>query len=249
MNALSLGIFHPQTAGAASLYFDGQYSENHTDAQNWYFDDAFTIPANRVPTNTDTVYLAGGTCADTGGLSYATLYVSAGGIVTTNAGAIVIEDNAGTIVTNNGIVNTNSNSIELNSGDGIVSTNNATVTRNCGTITNDYGTAGLCHPIVYFYETVSTSPADVMNWFEDEPGFIALARVPESYEDVVVHTGTLATNDFGHRAIADILLGTTLETTTAGHNITANNGTILNLAAGVSVTANEGTIDVNYGHT
>lgn len=149
-----------------TLYYINQGSGLWDDADNWFEDQAGTIPHGAVPTGSDDCEINEGyTVNEVPSSGYNS--VTNNGTVTTNNGYVTINTSGGTVsnnnqrvTTNNGTVNYNESTGEVTNNYGVVVVNNGmvssnaiggtvndnygSVTSNCGTVVNDYGYVGPC---------------------------------------------------------------------------------------------------------
>jgi hypothetical protein len=140
-----------------TLYYIDQGSGLWNDPDNWFQNEAGTIPNYTVPSVIDDCVINAGSTVDELFGIYASVINF--GTVTENFDAIT--ENRGIIITNNGIV-------ELNTFDGIITTNNGNVYNNCGTIITNNGFAGPC--LTLSYTDPNMLKADIHASYENQFG-------------------------------------------------------------------------------
>jgi len=153
-----------------TLYYIDQGSGLWNDPDNWFQNEAGTIPNGLVPSPLDDCVINAGNTADELIGTYSSV-VNNGTIIqnfdaitinngTVNYNGSTVEANNGTIDANGGIVDTNDGTVTVNNNSGTVTFNNNTVVNNNGTVTSNYYNSILTvnnNSITYNYGTVTTN--------------------------------------------------------------------------------------------
>jgi hypothetical protein len=153
-----------------TLYYIDQGSGLWNDPDNWFQNEAGTIPNGLVPSPLDDCVINAGNTADELIGTHSSV-VNNGTIIqnfdaitinngTVNYNGSTVEANNGTIDANDGIVDTNDGTVTVNNNSGTVTFNNNTVVNNNGTVTSNYYNSILTvnnNSITYNYGTVTTN--------------------------------------------------------------------------------------------
>ena len=153
-----------------TLYYIDQGSGLWNDPDNWFQDQAGTIPNGLVPSPLDDCVINAGNTADELIGTHSSV-VNNGTIIqnfdaitinngTVNYNGSTVEANNGTIDANDGIVDTNDGTVTVNNNSGTVIFNYNTVVNNNGTVTSNYYNSILTvnnNSITYNYGTVTTN--------------------------------------------------------------------------------------------
>lgn len=151
-----------------TLYYIDQGSGLWNDPDNWFQDEAGTIPNYTVPSAIDDCVINAGSTVDeligtyssvinfgTVTENFDTITENRGPVIT-NHGTVELNTFDGIITANNGIVSINGSggTVTTNASNGTVTVNIGTITTNNGTVTNNYGT------VTNNYGTVTTNESE-----------------------------------------------------------------------------------------
>jgi hypothetical protein len=202
-----------------TLYYIDQGSGLWNDPDNWFQDEAGTIPNYTVPSAIDDCVINAGSTVDELIGTYSSVI---------NFGTVT--ENFDTITENRGPVITNHGTVELNTFDGIITANNGIVSINGsgGTVTTNASNGTVTVNIA----TITTNNGTV-DYNDIQSGQIG--TITTNNGTVTENRATLTTNSSGGNV-----------TTNYYGTITTNNGTVVDNVYG-TITTNNSTVTNNYG--
>lgn len=165
-----------------TLYYIDQGSGLWNDPDNWFQNEAGTIPNYTVPSVIDDCVINAGNTADELIGTYSSVVNN--GTITENFNSISV--NNGTVTVNNGTIDTNSGTVNTNNNGGIVDTNDGTVTVN-----NNSGT------VIFNYNTVVNNNGTVTSNYYNSILTVNNNSITYNYGTVTTNNsgGTIDTND------------------------------------------------------
>jgi len=216
-----------------TLYYIDQGSGLWNDPDNWFQNEAGTIPNGQVPSPLDDCVINAGNTADE-------LIGTHSSVV--NNGTII--QNFDAITINNGTVNYNGSTVEANNGtvdanDGIVDTNNGTVDANDGIVDTNDGTVTVNNnsgTVTFNNNTVVNNNGTVTSNYYNSILTVNNNSITYNYGTVTTNNGTIDTNS-----------GTVNTNNNGGIVETNDGGTIDNNNGTVNYNSSEGTVTNNCG--